>query len=94
MEHINSNRTRHALTQMTRRAIPVDVLDLLESYGESAKSRDGGRKIAFGKQSLSLIRKDLGRRALRDLTKYRTVYAVKCNERIVTVARSRTPLFK
>lgn len=94
MKESKSNRTEHAIKQMARRKINVEILDMLESYGESTKCRDGGRKIAFGKASRTLIRRELGRKALRDLAKYRNVYAVLCDEQVVTVARSRTPLFR
>jgi hypothetical protein len=94
MKESKSNRTEHAIEQMARRNINEQILDMLESYGESAKCRDGGRKIAFGKASRTLIRREIGRKALRELSKYRNIYAVLCNERVVTVARSRTPLFR
>jgi len=94
MRHDYSNTTVHAIEQMSRRDIPHEVLDLLESYGESVKCRDGGRKFAFGRSSRTLIRRDLGRTTLKEITKYRRVYAVMCDERIVTVARSKKPLFR
>jgi hypothetical protein len=94
MKHDNSNKTNHAIEQMTRRDIPHEALDLLESYGESIKCRDGGRKIAFGRMSRTLIRQELGRAKLKEITKYRRVYAVICDERIVTVARSKKSLIR
>jgi hypothetical protein len=93
MANFSTNRTRHAIEQMTRRHISVEALDLLESYGDSIKCRDGGRKLAFSKGSRRLIRRELGCTALKDLAKHRCVYAVICADRIVTVARSRNPLF-
>jgi hypothetical protein len=89
-----NNTTRHAIEQMTRRRIGAEVLDLLESYGESIKCRDGGKKLAFGKASRRLIRQDLGKATLKELSKHRTVYAVICNDKVVTVARSRSPIIK
>ena len=93
MEIIKSNLTKHARERMTTRNIPIDIFDDLESFGELSKCRDGGYKLAFSKSSRSQIRKERGKTALKDLEKYKTLYAVMCNNKIVTVARSRTPLF-
>ena len=86
------NLTEHAIEQMTRRRIPEWVMDALESYGDSIKCRDDGRKWGFSKESRRLVRRYLGKSALEGLSKYRNVYAVICNEKVVTVARSRTPI--
>jgi hypothetical protein len=93
MEIIKSNLTKHARERMTTRNIPIDIFDDLESFGELRKCRDGGYKLAFSKSSRSQIRKERGKTALKELEKYKTLYAVMCNNKIVTVARSRTPLF-
>ncbi|MDP2227786.1 MAG: hypothetical protein Q8J78_09970 [Moraxellaceae bacterium] len=92
MQNSLNNLTRHAIEQMESRSIPELVVDFIESYGGSKKSRDGGRKCALTKASRRLIRRDLGKSALKELSKYRTVYAVTCNDKIVTVARSRSPI--
>jgi hypothetical protein len=93
METIKSNLTNHARERMTMRNFPIDIVDDLDSFGDQIKCRDGGYKIAFSKRSRSQIRKERGKNALKVLEKYKTIYAVKCNNKIVTVARSRTPLF-
>jgi len=93
MEIIKSNLTKHARERMTTRNIPIDIFDDLESFGELRKCRDGGYKLAFSKSSRSQIRKERGKTALKELEKYKTLYAVMCNNKIVTVARSRIPLF-
>ncbi len=41
------NLTEHAIEQMTRRRIPEWVMDALESYGDSIKCLDDGRKWGF-----------------------------------------------
>ena len=92
MQNRLNNLTRHAIEQMESRNIPELMVDFVLSYGDYKKSRDGGRKCAFSKASRHLIRRDLGKSALKELSKYRTVYAVICNDKIVTVARSRSPI--
>jgi len=87
-----NHMTRHAIEQMKRRNIAEATLDMLESYGDSIKCRDGGRKLAFSKASRRLIRQDLGKQALRGFSKHCCVYAVVCNGKVVTVARSRKPI--
>ena len=94
MKNHKSNCTNHAIEQMSRRNISEQLLDLLLSYGESIKCRDGGRKIAFGRNSRTLIRRELGSYVVRDINKCRRIYAVMCEEHIVTVARSKKPLFR
>lgn len=93
MEISRSNLTKHAIERMTTRNIPVDILDDLESFGEEVKCRDGGYKIAFSKSSRTQIRRERGRKALKALEKFKTLYAVKCGDKIVTVAHSSKPIF-
>ena len=71
MQNRLNNLTRHAIEQMESRNIPELMVDFVLSYGDYKKSRDGGRKCAFSKASRHLIRRDLGKSALKELSKYR-----------------------
>ncbi len=85
-----TRRARHLAEQ---RAVPGSVIGLILNYGESCDAGEGARKFALSKASLRALRRDLGGRATGNLAHFRKAYIVAAQDRIVTVAFSRRPLF-
>ena len=78
--------TRHATTRQTQRNLPVDILRLIQSYGEPVHSR-GALSLMLDDATLDLIAEgDLRRR--QSLSRYRGVYLVESrNGTVITAAR-------
>jgi hypothetical protein len=85
--------TRHARNRITARSVPAGVIDIILTYGESRRGRDGARKHALSGDSLRQIRQVFGREIAKAFGNYRTAYVVEAEGRIITVAYSRQPLF-
>ena len=78
--------TRHATTRQTQRNLPMDILRLIQSYGEPVHSR-GALSLMLDDTTLDLIAEgDLRRR--QSLNRYRGVYLVEShNGTVITAAR-------
>jgi hypothetical protein len=89
----NSNfYTKHARDRITARNIPPGIVNLILDYGEPVKARDDAIKFALGKKSMRNLKHEYGRSIVKALAGFRNVYVVMRNGRLVTVARSKTPL--
>lgn len=79
--------THHATKRSTQRNLPVDILRLIQSYGEPVHS-GGALSLMLDDATLDLIAEgDLRRR--QSLSRYRGVYLVESrNGTVITVARS------
>ena len=79
--------TRHATERSTQRNLPIDILRLIQSYGEPVHSH-GALSLMLDDATLDLIAEgDLRRR--QDLVRYRGTYLVEShNGTVITAARS------
>ena len=77
--------TRHATERRAQRNLPVDILQLIQSYGEPVHSR-GALSLMLDDATLDLIAEgDLRRR--QSLSRYRGAYIVEsCNGIVITAA--------
>jgi hypothetical protein len=87
------NLTRHASGRSAARTISPAIIDVILSYGFSRPARDEARKIALSRTSLSEIRRDYGPEFSKEIGVFRSVYVVEASGCVITVARSRKPLF-
>lgn len=78
--------TRHATERRTQRNLPMDILRLIQSYGEPVHSR-GALSMMLDDVTIDLIAEgDLRRR--QSLRRYRGAYLVEdSGGRIITAAR-------
>lgn len=78
--------TRHATERRSQRNLPMDVLRLIQSYGEPIHSR-GALSLMLDRKTLDLIAEgDLRRR--QSLSRYRGAYLIEShNGTVITVAR-------
>lgn len=78
--------TRHATERRIQRNLPVDILRLIQSYGEPVHSR-GAISLMLDEATLDLIAEgDLRRR--QSLSRYRGAYLVESrNGTVITAAR-------
>ncbi len=88
-----SSFTRHAWHRAAERSVPTSLVNLLLDYGESRDAGEGARKFAFSKTSLRHLKRDLGPSAVKNLDRYRKVYVVASEGKVITVAFARRPLF-
>ncbi|MFD2741173.1 hypothetical protein ACFSUD_16460 [Sulfitobacter aestuarii] len=78
--------TFHATERRTQRNLPLDILRLIQSYGEPVHSR-GALSLMLDDATIDLIAEgDLRRR--QSLSRYRGAYLVEsCNGTVITAAR-------
>lgn len=69
---------------MQQRAIPLRVVDWLAAYGQVDHQR-GSELFYFNKRSRRALKRDLGRSALRGLSKCMDAYMVYADGKIATV---------
>jgi hypothetical protein len=85
--------TRHAHDRATARAIPPGVASLIVDYGEPRAARDGARRYALSKHSLSAIKKDFGPEIAKAVAAFRRAYVVVGEGMaVITVAYAPRPL--
>lgn len=85
--------TRHAADRAAQRSIPVEVIDLILTYGESRDAGDGARKYALSRRGLREVRKDRATEARTKLDHFRRAYVVTNGEKIITAAFAAKPIF-
>lgn len=84
--------TRHANERRAQRNLPVDILRLIQSYGEPVHSR-GALSMMLDDATLDLIAEgDLRRR--QSLSRYRGAYLVESRNGIVITAARRTRRYR
>lgn len=84
--------THHANERRTQRNLPVDILQLIQSYGEPVHSR-GALSIMLDDATLDLIAEgDL--RCRQSLSRYRGAYLVESRNGIVITAARRTRRYR
>ncbi len=80
------NMTRHAVVRADQRAIPLDVVSIIYSYGTPSHSR-GALRLRLDRGALELAHDDLPERVTRNLTRYCGTYLVTDGPAVITVAR-------
>jgi len=79
--------THHAEHRMQQRAIPVQMIPLLEGYGKRRHCRNGAESVQILKSELKKLRRDL-KFVLGHLDSLANVYlVVSSDKRVITVAR-------
>lgn len=68
--------TQHATARMRQRGIPMELLDLLVSYGEEWHDGHGSTVMAFSKRARRRLVKDLGPKQFARWESRLNVYAV------------------
>ena len=80
--------THHATERRSQRNLPMDILRLIQSYGEPVHSR-GALSLMLDRETLDLIAEgDLRRR--QSLSRYRGVYLIESSNGTVITAARRT----
>lgn len=77
--------SKHARLRMQQRSIPSHVVDYLLAYAEPIAVGGGAERYAFTKTSWRRLCADLGRE-IRNIERYRRVYAIAAHGVVVTVA--------
>jgi hypothetical protein len=85
--------THHARDRATARQIPPAVMDIIVTYGEAERARDGACKYALSRASMRQIRKDFGREISKALERHRKVCVVETGGLVLTAFFTSTPLF-
>ena len=85
--------TRHAANRAAQRSIPVEVIDLILTYGDSRDAGDGTRKYALSSRGLREARHDRATEAGAKLNYFRRAYVVATDEKIITAAFASKPTF-
>jgi hypothetical protein len=91
--NITMASTTHALERMQQRQIPMGIVDLITTFGESINAGDGARKYALANKSLKKIRRVYGHGIAKAMHSFRLVYVVEADGKIITTAFSKRPLF-
>jgi len=78
--------SQHAADRMRQRSIPLEVVEVIGAYAEPLHS-SGAVKLCIDRQTLELIRDDLGCQVARTLERFRGVYLVEIAGTLVTAAR-------
>ena len=77
--------THHAEQRMQQRAIPMQMIPLLEAYGKRRHCRDGAESMQIPKKELKKLRRDL-KFVLGHLDSLANVYLVVSNDKKVITA--------
>jgi hypothetical protein len=85
--------TRHAKERIQQRQIPLGIVELITTFGESIQAKDGARKYGLANQSLKKIRSLYGHGVAKALNQFRSVYVVEADGRVITTAYAKHPLF-
>lgn len=93
MTQIPHRLTRHAADRAAQRSIPVEMIDLILTYGDSRDTGDGTRKYALSRRGLRAARQDRATEAGTKLNHFRRAYVVATDEKIVTAAFASKPIF-
>ena len=93
MDQLPHILTQHAADRAAQRSIPVEVIDLILTYGESREAGDGARKYALSRRGLREVRKDRATEARTRLDHFRRAYVVATDEKIITAAFASKPIF-
>lgn len=86
MVQLSHRLTHHAANRAAQRSIPVEVIDLILTYGDSLDAGDGARKFALSGQGLREARRDQAIEARTRLDHFRRAYVVATGEKIITAA--------
>ena len=77
--------TKHASERMQQRSIPPIVVEFLLDHGQPERGPGGAERFTFCKRSWRRLQREFGP-AAGHFERYRHVYAVVCDGRVVTVA--------
>lgn len=86
--------TSHAANRAAQRSIPVEMIDLILTYGDSRDAGDGTRKYALSRRGLREARQDRATEAGTKLNHFRRAYVVATDEKIITAAFASKPIFQ
>ena len=78
--------SHHATERIIERAIPLQVVAAICSYGSPSHHR-GAVALRLDRQALDLARDDLPSARARELGRYRGAYVVEDDATIITVSR-------
>lgn len=78
--------TEHATARRQQRGIPIELLELLVTYGEECHDGHGARVLGFSRRTRLRLRRDLGDKVYARWESRLNVYAVVSgDEALVTV---------
>ncbi len=78
--------TEHATARLRQRGIPVELLDVLATYGEERHAGHGARFIGFSRSSRQSLRREIGDKLYARWESRLNVYAVvSADEALITV---------
>lgn len=93
MAQLHHKLTRHAADRAAQRSIPVEVIDLILTYGDSRDAGEGARKHALSRRGLREVRKNRAAKADSKLDHFRHAYVITNGEVIITAGFASKPIF-
>lgn len=76
--------TRHAARRSQQRSIPLEVIDLLNDFGDSMSAGSGYERCSFSKRAWRKVAVHLGPEA-KHYERYRSAYIVIAGGSVITV---------
>jgi hypothetical protein len=83
---IRSSHTRHANVRMQQRSIPPAAVDVLLGFANPVRVRGHADRYEFDKRSWKRAKAYLGNDVARSFERYRDLYAIVADGRVITVA--------